>query len=312
MLTSQCLLQIQRHSAGPLCEPRASGFDSARGRRDSRTRGEPLLLGLQMKQSLIDMCLILQRRGIIASGPFDMGEASGSTGQGQLPTMIECIVALTKVRTLLSVKGEGIYIKHNPQELLNNLPTLVKSQTGSYIVRALLLVLAGKQLPFDSQSSQQQGSRQSAMSRSKKSARWKASRGGAGEMRSFVNSSENGNDPSGAVFGKGKAPERRIVPKIFEECLNDLVKALDVTLSGGNRMVNSEIAQQSMRMASDDPIATGLVQIMLEIENDQGRSEKQGSLMDRLLQGLITAQCEFNNSDVGHAHIYSLTYLYTQ
>lgn len=164
---------------------------------------------------------------------------------------------------------------------------LVKSQQGSYIVRALLLVLAGKPLPFDSQSSSTSGGRQSAMARSKKSARWKAGRGAGGEMRSFI--SDDNNAQSGTVFGKGKAPERRIVPKIFEETLDELLLALDRTLSG-SKAVNSEIAQQALRIASDDPIATGLVQIMLEIENDKGRSEKQGSLMDRLLQGLITAQ----------------------
>lgn len=172
------------------------------------------------------------------------------------------------------------------QELLKDLPTLVKSQTGSYILRAVLLVLAGKPLPFDSQSTHN-GKGLSAMSRSKKSARWKNNRQG-GEMRSFLPTNEDNNVNSYNTIGKGKGPEKRIVPKIFEDTLEEMLIGLDRTLSG-SKMVNSEIAQQNLRIASDDPIATGLVQIMLEIENDQGRSEKQGSLMDRLLQGLVTA-----------------------
>lgn len=195
-----------------------------------------------------------------------MGQASSSSSEGELPTMTECIVALSK-------------------ELLKDLPTLVKSQTGSYIVRALLLVLAGKPLPFDSQTTNT-GKGQSAMARSKKSARWKQNRQG-GEMKSFIPTNEERSNSS-TSYNKGKSPERRIVPKIFEEALEELLLALDRTLSE-SKMVNSELAQQNLRIASDDPIATGLVQIMLEIENDQGRSEKQGSLMDRLLQGLITA-----------------------
>jgi len=108
-------------------------------------------------------------------------------------------------------------------------------------------------------------------------------------MRSFLPNNEDNN--STFAQGKGKAPEKRIVPKIFEDTLQELLLELDRTLSG-NKMVNSEAAQQNLRIASDDPIATGLVQIILEIENDQGRSERQGSLMDRLLQGLITAHCK--------------------
>lgn len=38
-----------------------------------------------------------QRRGNIAAGPMNMGQDSGSTSEGQLPTMTECIVSLTKV-----------------------------------------------------------------------------------------------------------------------------------------------------------------------------------------------------------------------
>lgn len=110
-------------------------------------------------------------------------------------------------------------------------------------------------------------------------------------MRSFLPNEQNNNASTNYSHGKGKAPEKRIVPKIFEESLMELIVALDRTLCG-SKMVNSEAAQQSLRINSDDPIATGLVQIMLEIEHDQGRSEKQGSLMDRLLQGLITAHCE--------------------
>lgn len=177
------------------------------------------------------------------------------------------------------------------QELTTDMSTLVKSQQGSYILRALLLVLAGQPLPFDSQSAH--GSKQSAMSRSKKSASWKSNRPG-GEMRSFM-------APS---VGKGKAPEKRIVPQIFEKTLDEVFNALDVALSG-SKDVTTAASQQSMRISSDDPIATGLVQIMLEVEHDKGRSSIPGSLMDRLLQGLIAASRESAGPSRGYPRLTS-------
>lgn len=182
-----------------------------------------------------------------------------TSDNGELPTMTESIVAFTR-------------------EILLDVPSLVASQYGSYILRVLLVLLSGRVLPFNSQTSTTSAS---AIARSKKSARWKNNRAG-GNMRSFV--------PHANIADKGKAPEKRIVPKPFENLLVDLIQAVDVALCGGFRKDSREAAQQC-RQKSDDPVATGLVQVLLEIEHDQGKTQDEGSLMDRLLEGLLTELC---------------------
>lgn len=182
--------------------------------------------------------------------------SSTSVENGELPTMTEGIIAFTR-------------------EILPDVPSLIASQHGSYILRVLLVLLAGRALPFNSQTSTTSAS---AIARSKKSAKWKNNRAG-GQMKSFV--------PNPSLADKGKAPEKRIVPKPFEQLLEELMVAVDEALGGGFRKDSREAAQQC-RQKSDDPVATGLVQVMLEIEHDQGKTEQKYSLMDRLLEGLIT------------------------
>jgi hypothetical protein len=152
------------------------------------------------------------------------------------------------------------------REILAGIPSLVASQHGSYILRVLLVLLSGRALPFNSHTSTTSAS---AIARSKKSAGWKNNRVG-GHMRSFV--------PNANPGDKGKAPEKRIVPKPFQDLLVEVMDAVDSALCGGFRKDSREAAQQC-RQKSDDPVATGLVQVMLEIEHDQGKTQQNGSLM---------------------------------
>lgn len=159
------------------------------------------------------------------------------------------------------------------------------SQHGSYILRMLLVVLSGKPLPFDSHSASPYVN--GALGRSKKSAKWK--RNHVGQMKSFIPGS-NSNDV------KGKSTENRIVPLPFAEALQRLVEAIDDALCEGHPRSSRE-AGQSCRLKSDDPVATGLVQILLELDYDAGQSEVENSMMDRLLEGLPTALSESRSAN---------------
>jgi len=163
------------------------------------------------------------------------------------------------------------------QELVASVGSIVTSQHGSYILRTLLLVLSGKPLPFNSQTGVSANT--GAAGRSKKSAKWKARR--AGNMKSIIPGSTNTFD------AKGKAPEQRMVPLSFSSALQTLVEAVDDALSDGHPKDSQQAAQQC-RLKSDDAVTTGLIQILLELEHDAGRSEEPHSMIDRLLEGLVS------------------------
>lgn len=196
--------------------------------------------------------------------------------------MTETIIGITKVRAKKQVSDGDIVIDAlclipSLQELLQDIPTLVASQHGSYILRTLMTVLSGKPLPFNSQTST---TRNGAVGRSKKSAKWKANR--AGPMRSFMPTQTTDHHDI-----KGKGPEERIVPLPFTELLDQLIEAIDRTLCGKYGK-HSKLGAGQCRSKSDDPVATGLVQIILEIEADKGKSAEPDSMMDRLLEGLVS------------------------
>lgn len=105
-------------------------------------------------------------------------------------------------------------------------------------------------------------------------------------MRSFMPTTGSVNYDT-----KGKGTESRIVPVPFSTLLASLVEAIDRALCDGQPK-QSKAAAQACRQKSDDPVATGLVQILLELENDRNESQSAYSLMDRLLDGLILQQSQ--------------------
>ena len=171
------------------------------------------------------------------------------------------------------------------RELLADIPSVVASQQGSYILRILLVLLSGRELPFNSHTSTTSAS---AIARSKKSVKWKAQKA---QMRSFLSNGAVGANSTASYQDKGKAPERRIVPPPFTALLDEVMLAIDEALSGGFPRHSKE-GSQNLRMKSEDPVATGLVQVLLEIEHDLGRSEEKGSLMDRIMEGLVSEHGE--------------------
>ena len=96
------------------------------------------------------------------------------------------------------------------------------------------------------------------------------------------------------TIDKGKGPKKRLVPLPFLDILNELVASLDIALCAGSTK-DTKAAAEQCRLRSDDPVTTGLVQMLLELEYDKGESASENSFMDRLLDGLITAQSKLSD-----------------
>ncbi|KAH9175142.1 ARM repeat-containing protein [Lactarius sanguifluus] len=144
------------------------------------------------------------------------------------------------------------------EEILPSLPALIMDQFASHVVRALFLLLCphlfGSSAPHRSQ----------AFVRSRKSAAWKTRQG-----------------PLTSIFGdttdKGKASVERVHPVEFREVAKKYVTMLRTTLD-----------ENEVRSLAANKVACPVLQMALEIEADQGLSDKPGSLMDHVLVGLIS------------------------
>ncbi|KAF5320668.1 hypothetical protein D9619_001195 [Psilocybe cf. subviscida] len=149
------------------------------------------------------------------------------------------------------------------EELLPNFPSLIMDPFASHVVRSLLLLLSpnlsvGEEHP------------KSAI-RSKKSAAWKARQG---QMKSVFADDK----------GKGKETIRN-TPSEFRKMAQRFVDA-----------VKEQIGDNETRAMAANKVACPGLQMLLEVEADQNMSNMPGSLMDRVMVGVITA-CRNNESD---------------
>lgn len=141
------------------------------------------------------------------------------------------------------------------QELLEVLPSLIMDPFGSHVVRTLLSTLSP-----DASSSPD--IHHDASSRSKKSAAFKAKQGSMSSVltSSSLPSSSSSHSPEVLV-----ALARRMVQE-----------------------VRSRLSDNEIRALASDKVASPALQIMLRIESEGGESGVPGSMMDRVLMGLIT------------------------
>ncbi|KDQ64985.1 hypothetical protein JAAARDRAFT_28650 [Jaapia argillacea MUCL 33604] len=142
-------------------------------------------------------------------------------------------------------------------ELLPSLSTLVANPFASHVLRALLLLLS----PSSSITPT------SSAVRSKKSAAWKTKQG---PMKSlFVPDGEKESNQN----------QRKVnTPKEFAEAAGKIVMT-----------INNELGENEVRALGADKVASPVLQILLEIESKMGWSDKPGSLMDKVLVGMVTS-----------------------
>ncbi|KAF8314735.1 ARM repeat-containing protein, partial [Clavulina sp. PMI_390] len=140
------------------------------------------------------------------------------------------------------------------EELIEDLSSLIMDPFGSHVVRALLSTLSPSPQG-------EENSSHSASSSSKKSAAFKAKQG---SMKAVVSSNQT-------ISTLNPTPPRLV------QLANLIVQQLRRSLS-----------DNEIRALASDKVASPTLQIMLRIEAASAESEQPGSLMDRILMGLVT------------------------
>ncbi|KAA1466051.1 ARM repeat-containing protein [Dentipellis sp. KUC8613] len=149
------------------------------------------------------------------------------------------------------------------EELLPSFATLLMDPFASHVFRSLFVLLSPQLFPADSNKLQSQV-------RSKKSASWKAKQG---PMKSLFNDDK---ETGKADAGLGKA-----WPVEFRDAAKSFVQRL-----------RQDLGENEVRSLAANKVASPVLQMLLEIEADNGMADEPDSLMDRVLVGLITLQHE--------------------
>ncbi|KDQ29289.1 hypothetical protein PLEOSDRAFT_1092908 [Pleurotus ostreatus PC15] len=142
------------------------------------------------------------------------------------------------------------------EELLPSFSSLVMDDFASHVVRALLLLLYPNAIPSQLHSNL----------RSRKSTAWKAKQG---PLKSVFSDTDMNSNSSGT--------KQKNVPKEFLAVARRFVEALSV-----------ELSDNEVRALAANKVASPVLQMLLEIEASEGMSNQPGSLMDRILVGIIS------------------------
>ncbi|CAD6571315.1 MAG: Nucleolar protein 9 [Tremellales sp. Tagirdzhanova-0007] len=145
--------------------------------------------------------------------------------------------------------------------LLPTLPTLLNNAHASPPLRLLLLVLTpGRSLPS------LDGMGYGSLVRSKKSDRFR--KGQRVQGKSIL----------GDDGGKGK---EKVVERVIPHELLEMRRTLRTALMG-------KLSEQEWRVMGVDAVGSAAVQLLLELEVEQGEAGDEGSLLDHLTQGLVS------------------------
>jgi len=139
--------------------------------------------------------------------------------------------------------------------MLENLSQLIMDPFGSHVIRAMLVTMSPD--PKNGHPSNEEDSR------SKKSAAFKAKHGA---MRSVFGAEHVG-------FSTGT----EAMPRSIKELARRMVETL-----------RTELSDNEIRALASDKVASPALQIMVRVESENGEAERAGSLMDRVLMGLVT------------------------
>jgi nucleolar protein 9 len=153
-------------------------------------------------------------------------------------------------------------------ELLPDLPTLIQSPFSSHPIRVLLLLLSARPIPSAADSSAGEGPTSSAI-RSKRSTK----------------------------FAKSHGTNHAIVSNPAEEVGER--RKLGVPVEFGPKLrefwveVREKVGGQEVRAMGVEKVAGPCMQMLIELEAENGEAEVEGSLMDSALSGLVTELRKF-------------------
>ncbi|KAH7888091.1 armadillo-type protein [Phlebopus sp. FC_14] len=146
------------------------------------------------------------------------------------------------------------------EELRPHFTSLIMDPFASHVLRSLLFLLCPNVLPED-QATQK-------FVRSKKSTSWKAKQGA---MKSVFSDDK----------GKDREVQKALIPSHFSDAAAAFL-----------RILRQELNENEIRALAANKVASPLLQLVLEVEADQGYTSTPGSIMDRVLVGMITAYHE--------------------
>ncbi|KAF8511204.1 ARM repeat-containing protein [Gautieria morchelliformis] len=149
------------------------------------------------------------------------------------------------------------------EDILSELPTSVHDPFASHVLRALLLLLAPRQLAMNSRPHKYAPS-----ASSKKSASWKAR---IGPMKAVISNEFDITDF--AIAKRAELPTPGDFSKMASRILSQFLDVLD-----GNEV----------RALAVNKVSSPVLQMLLELEASLGRSDAPDSVMDRVLAGLIS------------------------
>ncbi|KDR74394.1 hypothetical protein GALMADRAFT_250311 [Galerina marginata CBS 339.88] len=151
------------------------------------------------------------------------------------------------------------------EEILPNFSSLLMDPFASHVIRSLLLLLSPNLSASEERS-------QSTL-RSKKSAAWKAKQG---QMKSVFTDDK----------GKGKESLRSI-PSELRQMARRIVE-----------VVRADLGDNETRALAANKVACPGLQMLLEVEADQDMANEAGSLMDRVMVGVISACRNDHSADI--------------
>ncbi len=159
------------------------------------------------------------------------------------------------------------------------LPTLLISAFASPPVRLLLVLLSpGRAIPSTSSDSTDEGDKRI---RSKKSQKYRNR--AAGKMKSVLDGKEIADDGGGGESGVGGGSTRRGSGK--ERVVPDGLRSMRVKI---RENLTRRLGGNEWRAMGVNSVGGPAVQILLELEAEDGKCEQEGSILDHLTSGLIS------------------------
>lgn len=155
-------------------------------------------------------------------------------------------------------------------DILHTVPTLLVSPHASPVIRLLLLVLTpNRALPSLDAGDAAGGA---DLVRSKRSGKWRKGQGVQG--KSILGDDED--------KGKSRDSETRRVPTDVVELRAKI-----------RHEVSSRLSPMEWHGMGVDKVGSAAVQLLLEVEVEDGEAEKEGSVLDIITEGLITHLGQF-------------------
>lgn len=144
--------------------------------------------------------------------------------------------------------------------MISELSSLLKDPFATHVLLALFLVVSGKPVSTEDR-------------RSRKSAKWRSKQG---QLRSVFHKDGNDIETTGeTTTSPVPVPLRKMGDKLYDTIKRTWCHSAGV----------------GARSAACDSTSSGLLQVLIDLEFDKDEAEKPGSMVDYLLDGLITCKC---------------------